>query len=72
MHEINGIKFEKSGEPFEIKGRGTVYPVKLVGKYTHTQVSKALLGAEWNGKVIKGVEMFAVEDQTNKVVGILI
>ena len=70
--KINGIKFKFSGEIFEIKDRGSVYIVNLIGTYTHSEVSTALIGEKYKDRKIIGVEMFAVENQTDKPIGILL
>ena len=66
----NGVEFEFTGESWDRKGHGRVYNYRLIGSYTYDQVSKALRGQNIYGKIIKGIEMFAVTDQTNKDIGI--
>lgn len=74
--EINGIKFDAIGWfPIALRERGDaiVLTVQLAdGEYTGSQVSECLVGATLSGHKIRGVEMFAVEQQTDKTIGILI
>jgi len=69
--EINGITFTLTGETYEIN-RGLVYPASLVGHYTRSQVTKSLIGHRLNGRRIIGLDMFCIESQTNKPIGILV
>ncbi|HUT87017.1 MAG TPA: hypothetical protein VMX15_02905 [Candidatus Heimdallarchaeota archaeon] len=71
--EINGIRFVLSGEGYTLANGGEVLTGWLRdGEYTGDQVSKALLGQDLDGKEIRGVEMFAVDQQTDKAIGLLI
>lgn len=54
----------------ELKGRGWLHPAKIAGRCTRTQLNK-LIGNKFNGDPILGIESFAVEDQTNRGIGIL-
>lgn len=57
-------------EPHYIKDRGYTHSARLVGDYTRTDL-KRLAGAEIAGQRIIGVESFAVENQSNKQIGLL-
>jgi len=78
--EINGIRFNPLGWfPLSYmstrQGRtgGIILTAQLVdGEYFRDQVSSALVGQSIEGKKIRGVEMFAVDQQTDKKIGLLI
>jgi len=70
--EINGITLELSGKTFKVEGRGVAYTATLEGDYTHSQVSTALMGQEFKGQKIIGIEMFAIERQNNAPISILV
>ena len=73
VREIIGLKFVMSGEGYTQSNGGEVLTAVLVdGEYTGSQVSSALVGQDLDGKEIRGVEMFAVEQQTDKAIGLLI
>ena len=73
MIELNGIRFELTGDQFEIKGYGPVVTAYLVdGEYRRDQVSSSLIGQSFDGKTIRGVEMFLTDSQTDRAIGLLV
>lgn len=74
--EVNGIKFDALGWfPLELRerGDGIVLTVQLKGgEYTDEQLSSALIGQTLSGHKIRAVGMFAVPNQTDHKIGLLI
>ena len=74
--EINRIKFDALGWfPLALRerGDGIMLTAQLKdGEYTGDQVSSSLIGQTLSGHKIRGVEMFAVDQQTDKKIAILI
>lgn len=70
--KIGDIEFEFIDRPWEFKGRGFVYPCKLIGEYTRTQLERELPGKLWRGQKIIAFESFAIEKQSNSTIGILV
>jgi hypothetical protein len=69
---INGIQFEWTGSNYTITNKGLVLGAKLVGTYNHQEVVNALVGQQYAGLTFIGVEMFAVDDQTDRLIGIMV
>ena len=71
--KVNGIEFMFLGDSFLVKDRGRAYTAKLIGRYTATQIKEALLGQEIpaTGKRVLGVEMFAIEHQSDTPISLL-
>jgi hypothetical protein len=72
----NSVKFELSGEKFQIAGRGTVYTAYLTERTTRDQLGK-LIGQPLetpDGKfIIVGVESFLIQDQyAGRPIGLLV
>lgn len=70
---VNKIEFEFLGDSFLVEGRGRVYTAQLIGEYTADQVRNQLLGQKVppSHKIIRGIDMLAIERQSNTKIGIL-
>jgi hypothetical protein len=71
--DYKGIKFEllMNEPPIKLAGRGWVHCAKIVGKCERDQL-KDLIGCTLWGEPIIGVESFALSNQTNKNIGLLL
>jgi len=71
--KVNGIEFEFLGDSYVVRDRGRSYSAKLIGEYTHDEISDKLIGKRLpiTNKKIRGIDMFCVDLQDNKIVGLL-
>lgn len=72
VEKINKIKFRWLGETYEIKDRGIAHTVQLIGVYTYSEVSDCLKNKKCSKGIIRGIEMYAIHNQTNRKIGLLI
>jgi hypothetical protein len=69
---VNGIEFEFLGDSFLVSDKGRAYTARLKGEYTASQIKLELVGATIpSGKMILGVETFAIEGQMDSLISLL-
>ena len=73
-YTINNVSFKMTGDSYSLSTfPGIVYTAILCdGIYNWNQVNTALLHHKWENQIIRGVEMFACIQQTNRPIGILV
>lgn len=71
--EHKGIRFEvlMNEQPTLLVGRGWVHLARLIGRYNRTQL-RDLVGMELWGDPVLAVESFAIENQVDRPIGLLL